>query len=324
MGLARSQMSGRVTTVACANNSGGRARPPLGRERECHRTLAVSECRMRDPAPREPSDRVNRRENIFALAVLGGTTASWPFAVRAQRQGMPLIGYLDSSGLPRWYEAFQQGLNDLGYVQGRTITIESRSAAGQTRRLPDLAAELVRLQPEVVVASGSAAALAAMKATATIPIVFTFATDPIAIGLVASLARPGGNVTGQSNQATGLVGKRLQVLAEVLPGASRFGVIWNPASTQVDFREIQAAAVTLRLALDSFEVTQPEDLDAVFKKAAIRTGGVAVLSGPLIFTHRERVVAAAARHKVPTIYYDAEYSESGGLISYGPNVLGLH
>jgi putative ABC transport system substrate-binding protein len=226
--------------------------------------------------------------------------------------------------LPRWFDAFQNGLNYLGYVQGRTIAIESRSAAGQASRLPDLATELVRLQPKVIVASGSAAAAAAKSATATIPIVFTFATDPIALGLVASLARPGGNVTGQSNQAPGLVGKRLQFLAEILPGVSHFGVIWSPASTQVDFREMQAAAVTLRLVLDSFEVTQPDDIDAAFKKAANRTGGVAVLSGPLIFTHRERVVAAAARHKVAAIYYDDEYSESGGLVSYGPSLLGLH
>jgi putative ABC transport system substrate-binding protein len=267
---------------------------------------------------------VNRRENVIALVVLGGAAAAWPFAARAQRQGMPLIGYLDSSGLPRWFEAFRHGLNDLGYVQGRTIAIESRSAAGQARRLPDLAAELVRLQPKVIVASGSAAAASAKNATATIPIVFTFATDPIALGLVASLARPSGNVTGQSNQAAGLVAKRLQLLAEVLPGVSHFGVVWGPSSTQVDFREIQAAAVTLRLVLDSFEVTRPDDIDAVFKKAANRTGGVAVLSGPLIFTHRERVVSAAARHKVPAIYYDEEYSESGGLVSFGPSLLGLH
>ena len=267
---------------------------------------------------------MNRRENVFAFVVLGGTAVAWPFAARAQQQQLPVIGYLDSSGVPKWFDAFQNGLTDLGYVQGRTIAIESRSAAGRASRLADLAAELVRLQPKVLVASGSAAAAAAKSATATIPVVFTFATDPVALGLVASLARPGGNVTGQSNQAPGLVGKRIQVLAEVLPGVSHFGVVWSPSSTQVDFREIQAAAVTLRLVLDSFEVTQPDDIDAAFKKAANRTSGVAVLSGPLIFTHRERVVAAAARHKVPAIYYDEEYSESGGLVSYGPSVLGLH
>ena len=267
---------------------------------------------------------MNRRENVLALVVLASGAVAWPFVARAQRQGIPVIGYLDGSGLPRWFEAFQRGLNELGYVQGRTIAIESRSATGQAGRLPDLAAELVRLQPKVIVASGSAAAAAAKSATATIPIVFTFATDPIALGLVASLARPGGNVTGQSNQAPGLVGKRLQLLAEVLPGVSHFGVVQGPSATQVDFREIQAAAVTLRLVLDSFEVTQPDDIDAAFKKAANRTGGVAVLSGPLIFTHRERVVAAAARHKVAAIYYDEEYSEPGGLVSYGPSLLGLH
>ncbi|HVF64492.1 MAG TPA: ABC transporter substrate-binding protein [Casimicrobiaceae bacterium] len=266
---------------------------------------------------------MNRRANVFALVVLGGTAVAWPFAGRAQ-QRLPVIGYLDSSSLPVWFDAFQDGLDNLGYVQGRTVAIESRAAAGQASRLRDLAAELVRLQPKVIVASGSAAAAAAKRATATIPIVFTFATDPIALGLVTSLARPGGNVTGQSNQAPGLVGKRLQVLAEVLPGVSHFGVVWSPSSSHVDFREMQAAAVTLRLALDSFEVRQPDDVDAVFKKAADRTGGVAVLSGPLIFTHRDAVVAAAARHKVPAIYYDEEYSESGGLVSYGPSLRGLH
>jgi putative tryptophan/tyrosine transport system substrate-binding protein len=261
------------------------------------------------------------------IAALGVAPAMWPFTARAQRPAtIPLIGYLDSSGLPHWYEGFKRGLNDLGYVQGQTIAIEHRSAAGQAERLPALAAELVSLQPKIIVASGSPAAVAARKVTATIPIVFTFATDPIGLGLVASLARPGGNITGQSNQGPGLVGKRLQLLAEMVPGVSRFGVVWTPSFTanHADFGEMQKAAATLRLELNSFEVTRPSDFDAAFKEAAARTSGAAVLSGPLIFTHRERVVAAAARHKVPAIYYDAEYAESGGLVSYGPSLVGLH
>jgi putative tryptophan/tyrosine transport system substrate-binding protein len=265
---------------------------------------------------------VRRREFITAI---GGAVA-WPLAARAQQPAMPVIGYLDGSGLPRWFEAFQRGLNDLGYVQGRTIAIEVRSAAGQAKQLPELAAELVHLQPKVIVASGSPAAIAARNVTATIPIVFTFATDPVGLGLVASLARPGGNITGQSNQGAGLVGKRLQLLAEMVPGASRFGAIWTPsfAANHFDFQEMQAAAVALRLVLDSLEVTRLEDFDAAFKEAAARSGGVAVLSGPLIFTHRDLVVAAAARHKVPAMYYDAEYAEAGGLASYGPSLLDLH
>jgi putative ABC transport system substrate-binding protein len=267
---------------------------------------------------------MRRRDVIVAL---GAAPALWPFAARSQRPApIPVIGYLDASGLVNWYEAFQRALNDLGHVQGQTITLEHRSAAGQANRLPALAAEIVRLQPKVIVASGSPAAIAARNATTSIPIVFTFATDPVGLGLVASLARPGGNITGQSNQGPGLVGKRLQLLAEMVPGGSRFGVIWTPsfAANHTDFGEMREAAATLRLMLSSFEVTRPSDIDAAFRQAAAETNGVAVLSGPLIFAHRERVVSAAAQHKVPAIYYDGEYAESGGLISYGPSLVGLH
>src|SRR4051794_16214470 len=152
------------------------------------------------------------------MAALAAAPALGPFAARAQGPAtIPVIGYLDSSGVPLWYEVFKDGLNERGYVQGQTIAVEHRSAAGQAERLPALAADLVGLEPKLIVASGSPAAVALKKATATIPIVFTFATDPIGLGLVASLAHPGGNITGQSNQAPGLVGKRLQVLAELVP-----------------------------------------------------------------------------------------------------------
>ena len=143
---------------------------------------------------------MNRREFIAGVAGAVG----WPRVALAQKSTIPVIGYVDASGVPRWFEAFQRGLEDLRYVQGRTIHIERREAAGQAKRLPELAAEVVRLQPKVIVASGSPAAIAARNATSSIPIVFTFATDPVGLGLVASLARPGGNVTGQSNQGAGL------------------------------------------------------------------------------------------------------------------------
>jgi putative tryptophan/tyrosine transport system substrate-binding protein len=265
---------------------------------------------------------MRRRAFIAAL----GSTVVMPFAARAQQRPIPLIGYLDGSGLPRWFEAFQRGLNELGYVQGQTIAVEQRSAVGQSERLPELAVQLARLQPRIIVASGSPATVAARNAAPAIPIVFTFATDPIGIGLIASLARPGSNVTGQSNQAPGLVGKRLQLLADMLPGASRFSVVWSPTSnvSQVDFREMEAAATTLRVELHSFEVVQPGDFDGAFKEAAARSAGTVVLSGPLIFTHRQVIVAAAIRHKVPAVYYDTEYAEAGGLASYGPSLVDLH
>jgi putative ABC transport system substrate-binding protein len=265
---------------------------------------------------------MKRREFLGGL----GSAAAWPLAAQGQQHAIPVVAYLDGSGVPRWFEAFQLGMSDLGYMQGRTISLELRDAVGQAKRLPELAAELVRLQPKVLVASGSPAAIAARNASATIPIVFTFATDPVGLGLVASLARPGGNVTGQSNQGEGLIGKRLQLLAEMVPGASRFAAVWAPsfAASQADLREMQAAAAALGLVLDSLEVTRSEDLDAVFKQAAAYSHGVVVLSGPLIFTNRDLVVAAAARHKVPAIYYDEEYSEPGGLVSYGPSLSDLH
>jgi putative ABC transport system substrate-binding protein len=266
---------------------------------------------------------MRRREFLGAL----GGVALWPSAAPAQQtDAIPVIAYLDASGLPRWFDAFQRGLNELGYVPGRSIAIALRSAAGQADRLPDLAAELVHLQPKVIVASGSPAVIAARNLTKTIPIVFTFATDPVRLGLVASLARPGGNVTGQSNQAPGLVGKRLELLSEMLPGASHFGIVWSPSysANHADVREMHAAARDLRLTLSSFEVLQAADLDTAFKNAAAQTAGVAVLSGPLIFAHRDQVAATAAQHRTPAIYYDTEYAEAGGLLSYGPNLIELH
>jgi len=259
----------------------------------------------------------------IAAAVIGLGAGD---AIAQAPSDAPRIVYLESAARPASAAAFLRGLSDLGYVENRNIVIERRSAAGQTERLPGLAAELVRLQPRVIVASSPSAALAAKNATATIPIVMAFTNDPVALGLVASLARPGGNVTGLSNQATGLMGKRLELLAEIVPGLSRVSVVWQPAieSNQANLRELQAAAVVLRFTLDPFEVTQPEDFDAAFKAAATRGGGVAVLDGALVSQHRGIVVAAAARHKVPTIYFELEFAEAGGLISYGPNIPDMH
>jgi putative ABC transport system substrate-binding protein len=265
---------------------------------------------------------MTRRELI---RVASGALIAWPFALRAQQSSKLLIGYLDGSGLNRWFDAFQDGLADLGYVHGKTVIVERRSAGGQAARLAQLAAELLQLQPNVIVASTTAATFAARNITTTIPIVFAYATDPVGLGIVASLARPGGNITGQTNQAPGLGGKRLELLHEIRPGP-RLGVVWTPsfAANHADFREIQSAAAALGVSLVSFEVTQPDDIEAAFKGAAETVTGAAVLSGPLIFAQRDRVVKAAAKHSVPAIYYDAEYAESGGLIAYGPDLAALH
>jgi len=259
-------------------------------------------------------------------AAFVGLGAAASDAIAQAPSGAPRIGYLETNATSGRFEAFQRGLSELGYVENRTIIIERRSSAGQAELFPNLAAELVRLRPQVIVVSSPSAALAAKNATASIPIVMTNVGDPVGLGLVASLARPGGNVTGLSNLATGLGGKRLELLAEIVPGLSRVAVVWGPGSEgpQLAYRELQAAALTLRLALESFEVTRPEDFDAAFQAAAARAGGVAVLNSPIVGGHREVVVAAAARHKVPAIYYDTEQATAGGLISYGANRSDLH
>jgi ABC-type uncharacterized transport system substrate-binding protein len=273
-----------------------------------------------------------KRRNLIAM--LGGAAVACPVGLAlaaadttAQSpSGAPRIGFLATLARPEWADAFRRGLSDLGYVENRTIIIDWRSAAGQAGRLPALAAELVRLQMRVIVASSPPAALAAKKVTTTIPIVMAFANDPVALGLVASLAHPGGNVTGLSNQATGLMGKRLEMLAEIVPGLSSVGVVWDPTdkSNLANFRELQAAAIILRLALDSFEVRRPDDFGAAFKAAALRAGGVAVLNSALVGGHRGIVVAAAAQHNVPAIDFGTEYAAAGGHISYGPNIADMH
>jgi putative ABC transport system substrate-binding protein len=267
-----------------------------------------------------------RRVCAIAAAIIGFGAAAADATAQAP-SGVPRIGYLQTNATVGWFEAFQRGLSELGYVENRTIIIERRSAAGQIERLPDLAAELVRLQPRVIVASTPPAALAAKNATATIPIVIANAGDPVGLGLAASLARPGGNVTGLSNLAAGLGAKRLELLAEIVPGLSRVGVIWEPdggEGPQLAYRELQAARAALHLEIESFEVARPGDFDDAFKAAAARVGGVAVLNSTLVTSYREIVIAAAARHKVPTIYYNTEEVEVGGLISYGASGTDMH
>jgi putative ABC transport system substrate-binding protein len=261
----------------------------------------------------------------IAAAIVGLSAVAAEATAQAPG-GVPRIGYLETSRTAAWAEAFTSGLSELGYVENRTIVIERRSAAGYLERLPELAAELVRLHLRVIVVSDPPAALALRNATATIPIVMANGSDPVGLGLIDSLGRPGGNITGLSSLATGLMGKRLELLAEIVLGLSRVGVVWDPSSAQSiqSYQGLQTAASTLRMALESFEVRLQEDFEPAFKAAHARTGGVAVLNGPVVVQHRELVVAAAARHKVPAVYYDSEFSASGGLLSYGPNRSDLH
>ena len=259
-------------------------------------------------------------------ALLAGLFAGAGGAGAQGSSAPPLIVYVDGAPVPHWFEAFKEGLRDLGYVENRSIVIERRVTAEPSTPLSATLAELIKSQPQVIVASGTLPALAAKKATTTIPIVVAFATAPVELGLVESLAHPGGNVTGLSNMGAGLMGKRLELLAEIRPGLSHVGVVWAPSAltNQIDLRELKAAASSLNLPLQSFEVMRPDQYDAAFAEAKARGLGVAVLSGAMAFSNREIIVAAAARHKVPAIYYDTEYARSGGLVSYGPSLLALH
>jgi len=259
----------------------------------------------------------------FALCALLVTLCA---SVQAQQlRRVPRIGFLSSrspDAEKSRLAAFQQGLQKLGYSAGKNILIEQRYAAGKFDRLPDLAAELVGLKVDVLVTTGTPAAHAAKNATSTIPIVIGNAGDPVGTGLVASLARPGGNVTGLSVLNTELSGKRLELLKEVVPTASRVAVLLNPANSinPLQLKEIQSAAPALGVTLHSLEVKGTDDIDRAFtamKKE--RTGALIVLGDPLLETHRTRIAELAVKSQLPAIYSLAPYVEAGGLMSYWTN-----
>ncbi|MGH7774795.1 MAG: ABC transporter substrate-binding protein [Candidatus Binatia bacterium] len=242
------------------------------------------------------------------------------------------IGYLSSGagrGSPN-AEALRQGLKVLGYVEAQNIAIEYRPAEGNTDRLPGLAAELVRLKVDVIfVAGGSQAVVAAKNATSSIPIVFAGTIDPVASGLVASLARPGGNVTGLTIGAPGLYGKRLELLKETIPRLSRVGMLLNPANPAVDvaFKEVQTAAQELGVRVQSLEVRSPNDIDTAFEAATkAQLGALVVANQPPINTdsNPKRIVELAAKRRLPAIYSDTPWIHAGGLMSYGPSIPDLH
>jgi len=260
---------------------------------------------------------------VYALPVLILTTIH--VAEAQQPTKIPRIGYLSgtsSSFSSARVDALRQGLNELGYFEGKNIVIEYRFADGKPDRLPALAKELVGLKLDVVVATTTASVLAVKKASATIPIVVVSSADPIASGLVASLARPGGNITGLTILAPELSGKRLELLKEVLPKVTRVGVLRNPANPAQEpiWKEIQAGAQELRLRLQFLEVQSSNDLDSAFE-AALRERAQALITTPepLINAHVKRIVDFAAKNRMPAMYAGPEAVDAGGLMSYAPN-----
>jgi putative tryptophan/tyrosine transport system substrate-binding protein len=264
---------------------------------------------------------VNRRAFI---RVLGSAAVAWPLAARAQHGAMPVIGVL-YSGSPEMFEtlisAFRRGLNEVGYVEGRNVALELRLAEGHYDRLPALAADLVRRQVAVIfTAGGQNSAFAAKANTATIPIVFTTGGDPVRSGLIASLNRPGGNVTGVTNLTAELEPKRLEILHELVPTADRIAVLVNPAYQDVELRvdEIQAASRTIGKQIHVLQASTENAINMAFAALAqARAGALLVSSDPFFFGRRHQIVALAARYAVPAIYQWREFAQIGGLISYG-------
>jgi putative ABC transport system substrate-binding protein len=263
---------------------------------------------------------MERRTFIGTMA--GGLLAA-PFAAQAQEAGkVARIGLLNGGSPPNpFVESFKQGLRELGYVEGRNISIEYRWAEGRDERLPGLAADLVRLKVDVIVAS-SQAAVAAKQATTAIPIVMPIITDPVRLGLVASLARPGGNATGFATQNDELPGKWMELVKDTLPKVSRVAVLFHPTyDGGVQLRASEAAARSLGVRLQALKVERPDDfVTALAEVQKNRAEALIVSSSPLFYAHRTRLVEFAAKHRLPTIYHQSEFVVgSGGLMSYGPD-----
>jgi putative ABC transport system substrate-binding protein len=266
---------------------------------------------------------VRRREFI---TLLGGAAATWPLAVRAQQSAMLVIGFLNG-GTPEGYasyvRAFRQGLSETGYVEGRNVAIEYRWAEGQYDRLPALVADLVRRQVTVIAATSTPAALAAKAATTTIPIVFSTGADPVQIGLVASLSRPGGNATGATQLNVEVAPKRLQLLHELLPTATIMAVLVNPANSNSEsITGLQGAARTLGLQLHVLDASIERDFDAVFATLLQLQAGALVIGSadPFFVSRSEQLGALTLRHRVPAIHALRDFVVGGGLMSYGGSV----
>jgi putative ABC transport system substrate-binding protein len=268
---------------------------------------------------------MRRREFI---ALLGGAAAAWPLAARAQQPAMPVIGFLNSQSsdaYTHYLRAFRQGLKDTGYVERENVAIEYYWAENQIDRLPTLAAELVRRRVAVITTTGGTApTLAAKAVTTTIPIVFAVADDPVKHGLVASLNRPGGNVTGINIVNAELTAKRLELLRDLVPGATRVAVLVNPTNattTEITLRDAQAAARQLGLQIQVFNVSTSREIDAAFAIfSRERTDALFVGADLFFIGRRAQFITLAARHAVPATFPSRDFVEGGGLMSYGANI----
>jgi len=256
---------------------------------------------------------------------LFGVTAMWPLAALAQPLAKtPTIGFLGASSrdiAAPWVSAFVKRLNELGWIEGRTVIIEYRWAEARADLYNEIAAEFSNRKVDVIVTWASAPTLAAKRATSTIPVVFAAQMDPVGAGIVASLAQPGGNVTGMSIQQTDTVGKRIELLREVIPKLARLGVLANASApgAMIESREVSETARRLGLEVTRIEIKQAEEIIAALKSFKSQADALYVATDPLIFTDRVRINAIAQSERLPTIYGGREYVEAGGLMSYGPN-----
>jgi ABC-type uncharacterized transport system substrate-binding protein len=267
-------------------------------------------------------DHLKRREFI---TLLGGAAAAWPLAARAQQRPIPVIGFLGSStptSQGAWVAAFIRRLRELNWIEDHTVAIEYRWAEGLTERFAEIAAEFVRLKVDVIVTSGAGPVIAAKQATSSIPIIFTVASDPVATGLVAALARPGGNVTGMSYQGPDLATKRLELLREVIPGLRRLAVMASGSArgAMEEMREVQAGALSLGWEVSSLVIRRAEEIAPAYATIEGRAEALLVCADPLVNTNRVQITALALESRLPTIFGERENVQAGGLMSYGPSL----
>jgi putative ABC transport system substrate-binding protein len=265
---------------------------------------------------------MRRREFI---TLLGGAAVGWPLAARAHQAKLPTIGFLGSlsqSAQSAWTAAFVQRMREHGWIEDHTVAIEYRWAEGRGERFAEIAAEFVRLKVDVIVTAGTDAVITVKKATSVIPIVFGTAGDPVANGLVASLARPGGNVTGLSNQSADIVGKRLDLLRAVVPSLRRLAIMANIASSiaVLEMREVQTAAQKLGLEVATLEIRRAEDIAPAVEALKGGAGALYVVTEPLMNTNRVQINTLALGARLPTLHGQKPYVEAGGLMSYGANI----
>jgi putative ABC transport system substrate-binding protein len=263
------------------------------------------------------------------IKVIAGSAVAWPLAARAQQPGkLPTIGFLGPntrSAASEWVAAFVQRLRELGWIDARNVAIEYRWAEGRDERYAEIAAEFARLKVDVIVTSGTPGVIASKQATSVIPIVFATAGDPVGSGLVASLARPGGNVTGLATLAAELAGKRLELLREVVPGLGRLAIMGNVGNpfTVLELGEVQAAARRLGLEIDTLEIRRAQDIAPAFEAIKGRADALYVCTDALAHTNRIRINTSALGLRLPTMHGSRDYVEAGGLMSIGPNFADL-